>query len=339
MNVVKTNDYVANVDVKNAIQAKIDILCVSYEKNVLIPCHDKCLAKYKLFINSNVRRALFTTPKTAKTKSVDTAPVVAKTRFVIGLGHNHFSVGQFCDGDLEVAFRSKTCYVRNLEGYDLLTGKRKKATLQPKLVTSTHYKLELKHMDLCGSVRVESINGKKYILVIVNDYSRYTWVYFLHIKDEAPDMIMKFITQVQLNFTVQILKVRSDNGTKFKNAILKSHYENLSIMHQFSIARTDQQNGVVERHNRTLVEVARTMFIFSKAPGFLWTEAISTACFMQNRSLVHTHYNKTLYELLIDKKPNAHYFYVFGSLCYPTNDREDLGKIKPKADRYLYRLF
>ncbi|GJZ93727.1 integrase, catalytic region, zinc finger, CCHC-type containing protein [Tanacetum coccineum] len=159
------------------------------------------------------------------------------------LGHNLFSVGQFCDGDLEVSFRSKTCYVRNLEGDDLLIGvresnlymisisdlapsspvclmskatsikswlwhrrlshmnfgKSKKATLQPKLVPSTHSKLELIHMDLCGPMRVESTHGKKYMLVIVDDYSRYTW-YFLRIKDEAPKMIKKLIAQVQMNF-------------------------------------------------------------------------------------------------------------------------------------------
>ncbi|GJV18385.1 integrase, catalytic region, zinc finger, CCHC-type containing protein [Tanacetum coccineum] len=115
------------------------------------------------------------------------------------LGHNLFSVGQFCDGDLKVAFRSKTCYVRNLEGDDLLTGKSKKATLQPKLVPSTHSKLELIHMDLCGPMRVESTHGKKYMLVIVDDYSRYTW-YFLRIKDEAPKMIKKLIAQ-KFNYT------------------------------------------------------------------------------------------------------------------------------------------
>ncbi|GJY41204.1 retrovirus-related pol polyprotein from transposon TNT 1-94 [Tanacetum coccineum] len=101
---------------------------------------------------------------------------------------------------------------------------------------------------------------------------------------------------------------------------------------QTSIARTPQQNGVVKRRNRTLVEAARTMLIFSKLPAFIWAEAISIACFTQNRSLVHTRYNKTPYELIKGRKPNVQYFHVFGSLCYPTNDRDDLGKMKPKAD-------
>ncbi|GJT89009.1 retrovirus-related pol polyprotein from transposon TNT 1-94 [Tanacetum coccineum] len=106
----------------------------------------------------------------------------------------------------------------------------------------------------------------------------------------------------------------------------------LGIVHNTFIARTPQQNGVVERRNHTLVEVARTMLIFLKTLEFLWAEAIATACFTQNRSIVHTRYNKTPYELIQGIKPNIQYFHVFGSLCYPTNDRDDLGKKKPKAD-------
>nr|GEU97319.1 retrovirus-related Pol polyprotein from transposon TNT 1-94 [Tanacetum cinerariifolium] len=92
------------------------------------------------------------------------------------------------------------------------------------------------------------------------------------------------------------------------------------------------QNGVVERRNRSLVEAARTMLIFSRLPEFLWAEAVAIACFTQNRSIIHTQYNKTPYELLHGQKPNVEFFYVFGSLCYPTNDRDNLGKMKPKAD-------
>ncbi|GKC50827.1 retrovirus-related pol polyprotein from transposon TNT 1-94 [Tanacetum coccineum] len=93
-----------------------------------------------------------------------------------------------------------------------------------------------------------------------------------------------------------------------------------------------QQIGVVEQRNRTLVDVARTMLIFSKSPEFLWAEAIATACFTQNHSLVYTRYKKMPYDLIKGRKPNVQYFHVFGSLCYPTNDRDDLGIMKPKAD-------
>ncbi|GJU46004.1 retrovirus-related pol polyprotein from transposon TNT 1-94 [Tanacetum coccineum] len=300
--------------------------------------------------------------------------------YVEGLGHNLFSVGQFCDGYLEVSFRSNTCYVRNLESIDLLTGSRdsnlytisisemaaSSSVCLMSRATSTKYwlwhrrlsrlnfgtinqltsndlvdgilkfntesKLELLHMDLCRPMRVASINGKKYILVIVDDYSRYTWVYFLLIKDEALDMIIDFINQVQRNLKAQILTIRTDNGTEFKNEKLRAFYAKLGIVHKTLIARTPQQNGVVERRNQTLVEAARTMLIFSKTLEFLWAKAIATFCFTQNRSIVHTRYNKTPYELIRERKPNIQYFHVFGSLCYRTNDRDDLEKMKLKAD-------
>ncbi|GJV22797.1 retrovirus-related pol polyprotein from transposon TNT 1-94 [Tanacetum coccineum] len=157
--------------------------------------------------------------------------------------------------------------------------KSKKASFPPKLVPSTNSKLELIHIDLCGPMRVASINGKRYILVIVDDYSRYTWLFFLHTKDEAPDIIINFITQIQQSLQAQILKVRSDNGTKFKNEKLQTFYAKLSITHNTSTIRTPQQNSDVERRNRTLVEAARTMLIFLKTPEFIWDEAIATACF------------------------------------------------------------
>ncbi|GKA58816.1 retrovirus-related pol polyprotein from transposon TNT 1-94 [Tanacetum coccineum] len=168
-------------------------------------------------------------------------------------------------------------------------------------------------------------------LVPMDDYSRYTWVYFLRSKDETSEIIKKFIAQARLNYKAKVCKIRTDNGTEFKNTSLKAHYEKLGIMQQFSITRTPQQNGVVERRNRTLV-AARTMLIFSRLPEFLCAEAVATTCFTQNRSNIHTRYNKTPFELLRDRKPNIAYFHVFGSLCYPTNDRDDLGKMKPKAD-------
>ncbi|GJU12900.1 retrovirus-related pol polyprotein from transposon TNT 1-94 [Tanacetum coccineum] len=211
-------------------------------------------------------------------------------------------------------------------------GKSKKASLPPKLVPSTKSKLELLHMNLCGPMRVASINGKKYILVIVNDYARYTWVYFLRTKDEAPNMIIDFVNQVQRNLKASILTIQTDNGTEFKKEKLRVVYAKLGIVHKTSIARTPQQNGVIERRNRTLVEATRTMLIFSKAPEFLWAQAIATAFFTRNCFIIHTRHNKTPYELIRGRKSNVQYFCVFGSLCYPINDRDDLGKMKSKAN-------
>nr|GEX78674.1 hypothetical protein [Tanacetum cinerariifolium] len=93
-----------------------------------------------------------------------------------------------------------------------------------------------------------------------------------------------------------------------------------------------QVNGVVERRNQTLVEAARIMLIFSRAPLFLWAEAIATGCFTQNRSIIHRRFNKTPYELINGRKPDISFLYVFGALCYPKNDREDIGKLGAKGD-------
>ncbi|GJY33681.1 retrovirus-related pol polyprotein from transposon TNT 1-94, partial [Tanacetum coccineum] len=113
---------------------------------------------------------------------------------------------------------------------------------------------------------------------------------------------------------------------------LTEFYESVGITHQKFVPRTPQQNGVVKRRNRTLVEAARTILIFSKALMFLWAEAIATACYTQNRSLIHTRHIKTPYELVDGKKPNLTFLCIFGALCYPTNDSKDLGKLKAKAD-------
>ncbi|GJR96713.1 retrovirus-related pol polyprotein from transposon TNT 1-94 [Tanacetum coccineum] len=135
--------------------------------------------------------------------------------------------------------------------------------------------------------------------------------------------------QVHLNATVR--NIITDNGTEFVNQTLRAYYEDVGISQQTSVARTPQQNSVVKRRNRTLLEATRTMFIFSNALLLLWAEAVVAACFTQNRSLIRTRHNKTPYELLHNKKPDLSYLNVFGALCYPTNDSEDLGKLKPKA--------
>ncbi|GJT29211.1 retrovirus-related pol polyprotein from transposon TNT 1-94 [Tanacetum coccineum] len=122
--------------------------------------------------------------------------------------------------------------------------------------------------------------------------------------------------------------IRTDNGTKFVNQVLTEYYECVVIFHQNSVPKTPQQNDVVKRQNRTLVEAARTMLIFSKALMFLCAEAVATACYTQNRSCIHTRHNKTPYELVHDKKHDLTFFRVFGALCYPNNDSEDLGKLQ-----------
>nr|GEX40481.1 hypothetical protein [Tanacetum cinerariifolium] len=213
--------------------------------------------------------------------NVPSLTVECRVYFVEGLGNNLLSVGQFCDLDLKVAFRQHTCSIRNLDGVDLLTGSRGKnpytLSLRDMMASSpicllskasktkswlwhhrlTHLNLgAINHLARQGLVR-ESVNGKKYILVIVDDYSRFTWV---------------------------------------------------GISHETSVARSPQQNGVIER------------------------QAVATACYTQNRSITRLHYGKTPYELRHNKLPDLSFLHVFGALCYPTNDSDNLEKLQPKAD-------
>ncbi|GJX77229.1 retrovirus-related pol polyprotein from transposon TNT 1-94 [Tanacetum coccineum] len=131
-----------------------------------------------------------------------------------------------------------------------------------------------------------------------------------------------------INATVRYL--HTDNDTEFINQTLRNYTKDVRITHHTSIARTPQKNSLVERRNCTLVEAARTMLIFSKSLLFLWAKVVATACYTQNRSLIHPRYNKTPYELLRDRKPEINYLRVFCALCYPTNDNKDLGKLKLK---------
>ncbi|GKA67738.1 retrovirus-related pol polyprotein from transposon TNT 1-94, partial [Tanacetum coccineum] len=107
----------------------------------------------------------------------------------------------------------------------------------------------------------------------VDDYSRFTWVKFLASKDEAPDFIIKFLKMIQVRLNATVRNIRTDNGTEFVNQNLRDYYEQVGISHETSVARTPQQNSVIEWRNRTLVEAARTMLIFAQAPLFLWAEA------------------------------------------------------------------
>nr|GEZ74340.1 hypothetical protein [Tanacetum cinerariifolium] len=260
---------------------------------------------------------------------VQGAVTIKRVYYVEGLNHNLFSVGQFCDADLEVAFRKSTCYIRDLKGNDLLTGSRgtdlysitlqdtsspnlicliakatssqawlwhrrlshlnfdtinllskndiviglsklkfvkdhlcsscelgkaKRKFFQSKTTPSLKRRLQLLHMDLCGPIRVASINGNKYVLVIVNDYSGYTWTHFLRSKDETPEVLIDFLRLVQRGLHAQVKIVRTDKGTKFLNKTLHAYFASEGILHQTSVARTPEQNGVVERRNCTLVE-------------------------------------------------------------------------------------
>ncbi|GJS01440.1 integrase, catalytic region, zinc finger, CCHC-type containing protein [Tanacetum coccineum] len=215
--------------------------------------------------------------------------------YVKGLGHNLVLVGQFCDGDLEVAFRSDTCFIRNLEGDDLLTGS----------CDFNLYTISISDMVASSPVCLMSkaTSTKSWLW-----HRRLSHLNFGTINQLTKDDLVEGLPKFKYDKD-HLCSAYNDNGLSLRMTRLKYHYAKLGITQQFSIARTPQQNGVVERRNRTLVEAARTMLIFSKAPEYLWAEAI--------------------------RKPQCLYFHVFGIVFNPSNDRDDLGKDDEPKDPYL----
>jgi transposase InsO family protein len=228
-------------------------------------------------------------------------------------------------------------------------GKQVGAPHPPKNILISSRPLKLFHMDLFDPISYVSIGGNKYGLAIVDDFSRYTWVYFLQDKSEAQRIIKKFIRRAQNGFELKIKNIRSDNGSEFRNLNVEEYLDEEGIKHQLSAPYTPQQNGIVERKNRTLIEMARTMLDEYKTPDSFWAEAINTACHAVNRLYLQKYLGKTPYEILTGNKPKVHYFRVFGCKCYILNKKTKSSKFAPKADEgflfgystneHAYRVF
>ncbi|GKE82074.1 integrase, catalytic region, zinc finger, CCHC-type containing protein, partial [Tanacetum coccineum] len=203
--------------------------------------------------------------------------VISRVYYIEGLGHNLFFVGQFCDSGLEVAFRKHTCFVRDLDGVNLIKGSRgtnlytisveDMIRFSPICLLSKAFKNKswLWHRRL-NHLNFGTLNDlARKDLVRVDDYSRFTWVKFLRSKDVTPVFVINLLKQLQVGLNKTVRFVRTNNGTKFVNKNLTYYYESVGITHEKTVLRTPQQNGIVERRNRTLVEASRTMLIFSTA--------------------------------------------------------------------------
>ncbi|GJY31270.1 putative ribonuclease H-like domain-containing protein [Tanacetum coccineum] len=180
-------------------------------------------------------------------------------------------------------------------------GKQHRASCKSKVLNPITKPLFMLHMDLFGPTFVSSLMHKKYCLVVTDDYSRFTWVFFLTSKDETSEILKNFIKVIENLVDKKVKIIRSDNGTEFKNKVMDDFCREKGIKREYSVARTPQQNGVAERRNRTLIEAARTMLVDSKLPTTFWAEVVSTACYVQNRVLVVKPHNKTPYELFKGK--------------------------------------
>ncbi|GJZ70870.1 putative ribonuclease H-like domain-containing protein [Tanacetum coccineum] len=211
-------------------------------------------------------------------------------------------------------------------------GKQHKASCKAKAVSSISHTLQLLHMDLFGPTSVRSLNHKTYCLVITDDFSMFSWVFFLRTKDETSAILKDFIRQIENQLNQKVKTIRSDNGTEFKNKDVIEFCGSKGIKREYSNARTPQQNGVAERKNRTLIEAARTMLADSFLPNTFWAEAVSTACYVLNRVLVTKPHNKTPYELLTGKIPIISYIRPFGCHVTILNTIDHLGKFAGKSD-------
>ncbi|GJV59908.1 putative ribonuclease H-like domain-containing protein [Tanacetum coccineum] len=286
--------------------------------------------------------------------------------FVKELKFNLFSVSQMCDKKNSVLFTDTECVVlspdfklldesqvllkvprnNNMYSFDLknvvplggLTCLFAKATLDESNLWHRrlgHINFKTMNKLVRGNlvrVSMKSINKKSYCLVVTDDFSRFSWVFFLATKDETPEILKNFITGIENQTDHKVKTIRCDNGTEFKNRIMNEFCEMKGIRREFSVARTPQQNGVAERKNRTLIEAAGTMLADSKLPTTFWAEVVNTACYVQNRVLVIKPYNKTPYELFLGRKPALSFMRPFGCPVTILNTLDHLGKFDEKSD-------
>ena len=171
--------------------------------------------------------------------------------------------------------------------------------------------LELLHIDLMGPARVQSLGGKTYILVVVDDFTRYTWVMLLKDKAEAPEKMIHLCKKLQVEKETVIARIRSDHRREFENTKLAAFYNDQDTHQEFSSPKTPQQNGIMERKNRVFQEMARVMLHNTKLPKYFWGEAVNTACHTLNRVYFRPNSKKTLYELWRGKKPVVKYFDIW----------------------------
>ncbi|KAI3518408.1 hypothetical protein L1887_07114 [Cichorium endivia] len=197
-------------------------------------------------------------------------------------------------------------------------GKKKKKPHKSITDSSISHPLELLHIDL------------------YDDFTHFTWVFFMRLKSHTFLELRNFIISIDLKVQLPVRRIRSDNGTKFNNRQLEEFLASKGIEHNFSTPYIHQQNGVVERRNRTLVEAARSMLNFANLPLSFWAEAIATTCFVQNRSIINKRLLMTPYKVLIGRKPYVKFFHIFCCSCFIKNNKDHLGKFVPKSDEAIF---
>nr|GEV66317.1 hypothetical protein [Tanacetum cinerariifolium] len=248
------------------------------------------------------------------------------------LGHLNFkTMNKLVRNNLVRGLPSK-CFENDHTYVACLKGKQHKASCKTKLVNSVSKPLHTLHMDLFEPTSVSSLNHKWYCLVVTDDFSRFTWTFFLRTKDETSSILRNFITEIENLKDLKVRIIRCDKVGEFKNKEMNEFCTTKGIRREFSNARTPQQNGVAKRRNRTLMEAAETMFAAAKLPVTFWAEAVNTACYVQNRILVNKYQNKTPYELFNSRTPGTSFLRPFRCHVMILNTLDHLGKFDAKGD-------
>nr|GEX22395.1 retrovirus-related Pol polyprotein from transposon TNT 1-94 [Tanacetum cinerariifolium] len=252
------------------------------------------------------------------------------------LGHLNFkTMNKLVKRNLVRGLPSKL-FVNSQDCVACQKGKQHRASCKSKTENSTSLPLNLLHIDLFGPTFVKSLMKKMYCIVVTDDYSRFTWVFFLASKDETSVILKTIINGIENLVDHKVKVIRCDNGIEFKNREMNQFCEMKGITRQYSVARTPQQNEVVERRNRTLIEAARTMLADSKLPTTFLAEAVNTACYVQNRVLVVKPHNKTPYEFFHGRTPALSFMRPFRCPVTILNIKDHLGKFDGKANEGFF---
>ncbi|KAI3752823.1 hypothetical protein L2E82_24860 [Cichorium intybus] len=259
--------------------------------------------------------------------------------YVKGLKHNLISISQLCDADYDACFNKKEGNIINAAKEVVLSAKSCDNICILDMFSADQSLESLMHMDLFGPVPVASLAGKKYYLVIVDEFPRFTWVMFLRNKSDAATEIINLIKQSEVLFDLKVKQLRSDHGTEFRNQTLEDFCKEKGILQNFSAVRTPEQNGVAERRNQTLIEAGRTMVVDVGLPLSFWAEAVNTTCYTQNRSIIVKRHGKIKYEVLKGRSPDISYFHAFGCASFRifnVNKRKVIESINVRFDESTF---
>ncbi|GJX61663.1 putative ribonuclease H-like domain-containing protein [Tanacetum coccineum] len=256
-----------------------DTECLVLSQNFKLPDENQILLKIPRIDNMYSFDMKNIVPKESLTCLVAKATLDESMLWHIRLGHINFkNINKLVKDNLVRGLPTKR-FENDQTCVACLKGKQHRASYKSKVLNPITKPLFMLHMDLFGPTFVSSLMHKKYCLVVTDDYSRFTWVFFLTTKDETSEILKRFIKEIENLVDKKVKIIRSDNGTEFKNKVMDDFCREKGIKREYSVARTPQQNGVAERRNRTLIEAARTMLADSKLPTTFWAEAVSTACY------------------------------------------------------------